>query len=41
MPLYGANFLSGGGRDRDKRDGAEKDGEVFRGHGFNAADTKA
>lgn len=42
MPLYGANFLSGGGGgDRDKRDGAEKDGEVFRGHGFNAADTKA
>lgn len=37
----GRTFYREGGRDRDKRDGAEKDGEVFRGHGFNAADTKA
>lgn len=32
----GRTFYREGGRDRDKRDGAEKDGEVF-----NAADTKA
>lgn len=43
MPLYGANFLSGGKEagDRDKRDGEEKGGKVFRSHGFDAADTKA
>lgn len=41
MPLYGANFLSGGGGDRDKRDEGEKGGEVFKSHGFDAADTKA
>lgn len=36
----GRTFYREGG-DRDKRDEGEKGGEVFKSHGFDAADTKA